>query len=140
MAKTLLKRIVDEADGVYSSILRKRKPKMSLPVRALGNVKYTPKVGYFELVGKRKERTLTVNTVKTFAQTLKMMSLSKDLIEQDDIASKREAYYISKNWGDAMFKEQPESDTVMDDVEAMFGVNREQLGFVPEEHLSLIHI
>jgi len=83
--------------------------------------------------GKLKERTLTVNTVKTFAQTLKMMALSKELVETDDIATKREAYYVSKNWAEARFKEQPESDTVMEDVEAFFGVNREQLGFVPEE-------
>jgi DNA topoisomerase-6 subunit A len=134
VAKPVLKRIIEEADGVYRSILRRRKPKMHLPLRALANVRYTPKVGYFELIGKRKERTLTVGTVKTFAQTLKMMSLSKDLIDGDDIASKREAYYISKNWGDARFHEQDESDTVMDDVEAMFEVNREQLGFIPEEH------
>ncbi len=51
----------------------------------------------------------------------------------DDIATKREMYYISKNWGDALFKEQPESDSVMDDLEAMMMVNREQLGFIPEE-------
>jgi DNA topoisomerase-6 subunit A len=61
------------------------------------------------------------------------MSLSKELIEKDDIATKREAYYVSKNWDDARFEEQPESDTVIDDVEAMFEVNREQLGFIPEE-------
>jgi len=76
---------------------------------------------------------LTVSSVKTFAQTLRMMSLSKDLVEKDDIASKREAYYISKNWEQARFKEQPESDSVMDDIEAMFMVNREQMGFIPEE-------
>jgi DNA topoisomerase-6 subunit A len=61
------------------------------------------------------------------------MSLSKELIEKDDVATKREAYYVSKNWDDARFEEQPESDTVIDDVEAMFEVNREQLGFIPEE-------
>jgi DNA topoisomerase-6 subunit A len=71
--------------------------------------------------------------VKTFAQTLKLMALSKELVESDDIATKREAYYVSKNWEDARFLEQIESDTVMDDVEALFSVNREQLGFVPEE-------
>ena len=76
---------------------------------------------------------MTVNTVKTFAQTLRVMSLSKELLEKDDIATKREAYYVSKNWDDARFEEQPESDTVIDDVEAMFEVNREQLGFIPEE-------
>ena len=83
--------------------------------------------------GRKKERTLTVNTVKTFAQTLRMMALSKTLVETDDIATKREAYYVSKNWDDARFLEQTESDTVMDDVEALFEVNREQMGFVPEE-------
>jgi DNA topoisomerase-6 subunit A len=61
------------------------------------------------------------------------MALSKDLISKDDIATKREAYYVSKNWAEARFKEQHESDGVIDDVEAMMMVNREQLGFVPEE-------
>ena len=27
---------------------------------------------------------------------------------------------------------QPESDTLLDDMEAMLGVNREQLGYIPE--------
>jgi DNA topoisomerase-6 subunit A len=61
------------------------------------------------------------------------MSLSKELISTNDIATKREAYYVSKNWGEARFHEQPESDTIMDDVEAMLMVNREQIGFIPEE-------
>jgi DNA topoisomerase-6 subunit A len=125
--------IENSARDVYDKISKRRKPKMRVPVRSLSNVTYRPKSGYFELKGNFKERTLTVNTVKTFAQTLKMMSLSKELIEGDDIATKREAYYISKNWAEAAFKEQPESDTVMEDVEAMFGVIREQLRFVPEE-------
>jgi DNA topoisomerase-6 subunit A len=45
-----------------------------------------------------------------------MIALSKELVEKDDIATKREAYYVSKNWEEARFLEQPESDTVMDDV------------------------
>jgi DNA topoisomerase-6 subunit A len=85
------------------------------------------------MLGRSKQRTLTVGTVKTFAQSLKMMALAKELIDTDDMATKREAYYISKNWGKAGFSEQSESDTIMDDVEAMFGVNREQLKFTPEE-------
>lgn len=125
--------IESNAQDVYDKILKRKKPTMSTPVRSLANVKYHPKKGHFEMLGKTKERTLTVGTVKTFAQTLKMMALSKELIESDDMATKREAYYISKNWGKAGFAEQPESDTIMDDVEAMFGVNREQLKFVPEE-------
>ena len=129
----VVNRIVDNAREVYTKIDKNQKPTMSTPIRSLANVKYIPKKGHFEMLGKTKKRTLTVGTVKTFAQTLKMMALSKELIETDDMATKREAYYISKNWGKAGFDEQPESDTIMDDIEAMFGVNREQLKFVPEE-------
>ncbi len=126
--------IDDKAKNVFTDITKVHTPpKMHIPVRSLSNVSYSPKSGYFELKGSVKERTLTVNTVKTFAQTLKMMSLSKELIAMDDMATKREAYYISKNWAEAGFKEQPESDTVMEDIEAMFGIIREQLRFVPEE-------
>ena len=132
MNKTI-EQIKELASNIYQSILSNEQPKLDVPIRALNNVKYDPKEGYFELNGKVKSRTLTASTVKTFAQSLKMMALSKELIETDDIATKREAYYVSKNWGDAKFTEQPESDTVMDDIEAMFMVNREQLKFIPEE-------
>ncbi len=129
----VIQKIKNSANGIYLDILRRELPSISMPIRSLSNVHYNPNVGYFEMLDKEKERTLTASTVKTFAQTLKMMSLSKDLINQNDIATKREAYYVSKNWGEARFKEQPESDNVMDDIEAMFRTNREQLGFIPEE-------
>ena len=131
--KDTIKVIDTSAKDVYTKILKKKSPEMLFPIRALSNVKYDPKKGFFELLGKFKTRALNVNTIKAFAQTLKMMGLSKNLLNSNDIATKREAYYVSKNWGEARFKEQPESDTVMDDVEAMFGINREQLGFIPEE-------
>jgi len=127
------KQITDKAKDVHSKILKSKSPTMTTPVRSLSNVRYKARTGYFEMLDKNKQRTLTVRTVKTFAQTLKMMAMAKELIETDDMATKREAYYVSKNWGKAGFSEQSESDTIMDDVEAMFRVNREQLKFTPEE-------
>jgi len=131
--KEVLSAIQSSARDIHKKILARKKPTMKFPVRSLTNVRYHPDRGFFEIAGQKKERTLTVNTVKTFAQTLRMVALSKELLENDDIATKREAYYVSKNWEEARFNEQPESDTVMDDVEAFFSVNREQLGFIPEE-------
>ncbi len=129
----VIKEIKDLASDIYKKIIALGKPQLDIPLRSLSNVSFNPKAGYFEIGGEKKIRTLTVNTVKTFAQTLRMLTLSKNLIETDDEATKREAYYVSKNWGEARFIEQPESDAIMDDVEAMFMVNREQLGFIPEE-------
>lgn len=129
----VIEKITGIAQDIYDGISNNEHPCIESPLRALSNVNYNSDDGYFELQGKTKKRKLTASTVKSFAQTLRMMSESKKLIESDDIATKREMYYISKNWEDARFKEQVESDSVMDDVEAMIMVNREQLGFIPEE-------
>lgn len=137
MDQLTLKLIRDTATGVHRSISRRNKPDLSFPIRSLGNVSYSQKRGYFEIGKQKKTRTLTVNTVKNFAQTLRMMGLSKELVENNDFATKRDAYYQSKNWEEAKFDEQSESDTVMDDIEALFsiqGLSREQLRFVPDEH------
>src|SRR3989338_7293902 len=129
----VVKKIKEFAKGIYDQARKKQAPSLEMPIRSVKNVKYDEKLGYFEMQKMVKERTLAASTIKTFAQTLLMMNESKKIVETDDIATKREVYYVSKNWGDAMFREQPESDTVMDDIEAMIGVNREQLGFIPEE-------
>lgn len=130
---TALHGIIGTAETIYEEAIKGHKPQIKLPLRSLSNVKYKPATGFLELGTQSKVRTMTYNTIKGFAQTLKMMSASKELIETNDHASKREMYYISKNWGPARFDEQPESDTVMDDIEAMMRVNREQLRFIPEE-------
>ena len=129
----VVKDIKEISKGIYNMIIKKKLPSLNMPIRSLQNVSYNTKSGYFEMLGRMKERTLAASTIKTFAQSLKMMGLSKELIQNTDLATKREAYYVSKNWGEARFNEQSESDNVMDDVEAMLMVNREQIGFVPEE-------
>jgi DNA topoisomerase-6 subunit A len=129
--------ICETANGVYRDILHHAKPDLAFPVRSLANVSYSGNKGYFEIGRQKKTRTLTVNTVKSFAQTLRMMGLSKELVETNDFATKRDAYYQSKNWEEARFDDQTESDAVMDDIEALFsvrGISREQLRFVPDEH------
>jgi len=129
--------ICETANDVYQDILKRAKPDLTFPVRSLKNVSYSQKKGYFEIGRQKKTRTLTVNTVRSFAQTLRMMGLSKELVETNDFATKRDAYYQSKNWEEAHFDEQTESDAVMDDIEALFSIrsiSREQLRFVPDEH------
>ena len=135
--KVTLGAIRELAQAIEGRVQKLTKPEVTFPVRSLGNVRYDPKKGYFEIGRQKSVRTLTVGTAKTFAQTLKMMSLSKSLVETNDFATKRDAYYQSKNWGEAKFDDQSESDTVMDDIEAMFSihdVSREQLRYIPDEH------
>ena len=133
----VVEQITDVAANLYDVVNERGKPSLAFPTRSLSNVSYDRKKGYFEIGKNRVERTLDYNTVKTFARTLRFMSLSKELVERNDFATKRDAYYQSKNWGDAKFNDQNESDSVMDDVEALFSmhnVSREELRFFPEDH------
>ena len=135
--KKTIKLIDSTAERVQGSIHKRILPELKFPVRSLANVSYDKKVGYFQLGRGRKARALSVNTVKGFAQTLRLMSISKEMIQNNDFATKREAYYVSKNWGECKFNEQTESDSAMDDIEALAsldGLSREQLRYYPEEH------
>ena len=132
---------------MHKEIKRGRRPHLSVPVRSLSNVTFAPRKGYLVLGSKKTQRSLTYQTVKPFAQTIRLMAFAKQLIVTDDFASKREIYYSSKGstkksiagdsgnagWGAAAFTDQSESDARMDDVEAMAFVNREQMGFIPAE-------
>ena len=120
---------------IYEDITKKNvRPKMRFPIRSLSNVKYDPRKGHFEILKKVSTRTLSYNTVKTFAQSMRLLATTKnDLLDKNDIAGKREIYYNSKSWGECRFNEQPESDSLLDDMEAMLKINREQLGYIPEE-------
>ncbi len=133
--KDASKKIVQVADRIHQDITqKKKKPEMRFPIRSLANVKYDVKRGHFEILGKESVRTLSYNTVKAFAQSMRLLATTKnDLLDRDDIAGKREVYYNSKSWGECRFDEQPESDSLLDDMEAMLAINREQLGYIPEE-------
>ena len=73
----LATQIKDTAASVRTKIQRKSKPTLAFPLRSLSNVNYHPKQGFFQLKGKKKIRTLTVGTVKTFAQTSRYLAMAE---------------------------------------------------------------
>ena len=90
--KSASAKIVEVAADIHTDIIKKsRKPSMKFPIRSLANVKYDVKRGHFEILGKMSTRTLSYNTVKTFAQSMRLLATTKnDLLDKDDIAGKRE--------------------------------------------------
>ncbi|MEO6597283.1 MAG: hypothetical protein ABIP94_21275, partial [Planctomycetota bacterium] len=70
--KVTLREIKNCAVHVHSKIEKQDKPELKFPDRSLKNARYDKKDGYFVMDRSRVERTLTVNTVKSFTQTLKM--------------------------------------------------------------------
>lgn len=73
-----------------------RRPSLRIPVRSLTNVMFSPRKGFFTIGTKVSKRTLSYQTVKAFAQSVRMMAFAKHLITTNDFASKREVYYTAK--------------------------------------------
>ena len=131
-----MKSLIGQAQDIHGEIKSGRRPSLRVPIRSLSNVSFSLRKGFFAIGKKVSKRTLSYQTIKPFAQTVRMMAFAKHLIETDDFASKREVYYTSKGsskrgsengragWGPAAFNEQVESDAIMDDMEAMIAVNR----------------
>lgn len=125
------------AARIRGAIARGELPSLDILVRSLDNVTYDREKGYLELGDTHKSRTLSVTTIRAFAQTVRLMATSREMVRSDDFATKREAYYVSKNWGECRFDNQAESDAVMDDIEALaslHGLSREQLRFHADSH------
>ena len=58
--KATIYAIVVAATGIKEAINKKKKPELKMPVRALSNVSYDPKKGFFEIGNDKKVRALTV--------------------------------------------------------------------------------
>lgn len=126
-------KIKDIATSILDQVKDGHLPQMDVPKRSMSNVEYSPILGYFHLGKKKTTRKLHYKTAKSYAQTLKLLALVLSTIEDEENLSKREVYYISKNWGDVAFGQQQSSDRVLDDLEAKMEVNREQMRVTPEE-------
>lgn len=119
---------------VVKSISRAKPPKLEIPLRSSSNIVYDPKKRYYKLAGKMGLRTAArVDQVKKMAQMLCAADFCNTLIDSGKSATLREMYYTAEGWETGAFGDQSESNLVVEDMEAAFGLKREDLGLTPEE-------
>jgi DNA topoisomerase-6 subunit A len=87
-----MKSLISQAKDIHEEIKGGRRPSLRVPVRSLSNVTFSARKGFFTIGKKVSKRTLSYQTVKPFAQSVRMMAFSKHLINTEDFASKREVY------------------------------------------------
>lgn len=117
---------------VADQIKKGDNPYVSIPVRALSNVKFNKEKKTLSL-GTQESKRYFVNVAhaRKFMQTMLVSSFCKELVEHDIHASIREAYYSLKRnisgTHENTFEEQGESDPIIVDLEVMLDILREQL-------------
>lgn len=119
---------------VVEEIKKVHPPKLKIPSRSTSNIIYDDLHRYFVLGPRHGVRTVSsMKQVKKFAQLVCAADFARELIESGKFATLREMYYTAEGWEAGPFSDQGESDLIIEDLEATFGLKREDLGLTPEE-------
>ncbi|MBS1263817.1 MAG: Type 2 DNA topoisomerase 6 subunit A [Methanonatronarchaeales archaeon] len=126
--------IVELAGGIRGQIEDWEVPRVEVPTRSKANIEFDEG----SRVWKYGDRTSTrsAKSVRGAYRLLKLLytvGFFREQLEQDRSSTLREMYYISENWSDAKFREQGESDKLIEDLEIVTGLKRENFHVRPEE-------
>lgn len=133
----VIKRLKKSGHSMLDEIKGGKNPHLDIPLRTLSNVYFDAANHLIKLGDKMQKRTFfNVNQARKFMQTTLVAAQIKELLEQNKPAlSTRQLYYILKHnipgTKENTFEDQStESDPVIEDVEVMIDVLREQLNLV----------
>ena len=141
MSRTKYGKLIEkELRRIYTDMKRLNPPVFKIPRRTISNVKFTGE--YLELGDNVLTRSLLdVGEARRFMQTVLILSVIKQAIEEGDYPTIRDIYYsvkhtieykdhLGRTRRENTFDEQRESDTIIEDIEVMLGVLREELGIM----------
>jgi DNA topoisomerase VI subunit A len=128
-------RLMGLAEGLYDQFIDEIVPNVAISSRTKNNIEYSNESDVWVYGDKETQRT--AKTVKGAFQLLKTVHsidfLVKNHLAQDRGSTLRELYYISENWDIAKFREQAESNRLIEDLEIITALQREYFHMRPEE-------
>ncbi len=117
---------------IVKQIKRGKNPEIAIPIRALSNIRFDEKTKTVQLGSKVSARYFFhIAHAKKFLQTLEVAAISHNLIKDNKHASLRDVFYMAKRTIPGtkvnLVDDQPESDSVIEDLELVTDQSREQL-------------
>ncbi len=128
--------LIDLAAEFYDQFADGQIPEMTLPTRTKSNIEDDPESGVWTYGDRTSTRS--ANSVRGARKLLKAVytiEFLADQLEEDRSSTLRELYYLSESWDndEAQFKSQDESNDLVEDLEIVSGVTREDFHMRPEE-------
>ena len=129
-------RLIELAAQFYDQFERGDVPHMDVPTRTKTNIEYDPDQKVW-VYGDRKS-TRSANSVRGAQKLLKVIyaiDFLANQLEEDRSSTLRELYYLSESWDldEAQFNSQDESNQLIEDLEIVSDVRREEFHMRPEE-------
>jgi DNA topoisomerase-6 subunit A len=129
-------KLIDLAAEFYDQFAGGQIPEMSIPTRTKSNIEYDEDDNVW-VYGDRKS-TRSANSVRGARKLLKAVytiDFLANQLEEDRSSTLRELYYLSESWDadEAQFSTQDESNQLIEDLEIVSNVTREDFHMRPEE-------
>lgn len=142
-AKHVTKKLVKLGFTVLEEIQKGRNPKVLIPQRLLSNVYFNTRRSIIELGNDRQARSFfNVGMSKKFMQTFLVAQACKQLLNEGKTTSIRDLYYMVKHTiADSKvntFEDQPESDSILEDLEVAIDSLREELNLFASNRGAIV--
>jgi len=125
-------------EEILRSVRGRRFPSVRIPIRNTSNIVYDPELRQWRIAGRMVVQSSgNIRQVKPLARMVWTASVVKrELLEEGRTTTLRDIYYLSTNEG-MDYRNQEESNAIIENLEAWSGYPREQLHIVPEQRSSI---
>ncbi|MDH5783726.1 MAG: DNA topoisomerase IV subunit A [Candidatus Bathyarchaeota archaeon] len=112
-------------------------PSIKMPSRSIDNIYYSPELRQYVL-GERTVRRSARNIrhIRPFTQLVWAAFFAHELARHRKTSTLRDVYYSAQAYNMA-FKDQPESNNILTDLETISGLAREEFNVFPEERSAI---
>jgi len=112
-------------------------PWIKMPSRSIENIFYNPEVRQYVLGDKTVRRSSrNIRHVRPFTQLVWAAYFAHELGKNGKTSTLRDVYYSAQAF-DVAFKDQPESNSIITDLETVVGFSREDFNVFPEERSAI---
>ncbi|ESS03697.1 MAG: DNA topoisomerase VI, subunit A [uncultured archaeon A07HR67] len=128
--------LIDLAAEFYDQFAAGQIPEMELPTRTKSNIEYDEESGVWTYGDRTSVRSAnSVNGARKLLKATYTIEFLADQLGEDRSSTLRELYYLSESWDndEAQFSNQDESNDLVEDLEIVTGVTREDFHMRPEE-------
>jgi DNA topoisomerase-6 subunit A len=135
--KEVLKGLRKMGRRLYGQMDKGKFPWIKMPSRSTQNIFYSPEVRQFILGEKRVRRSSrNIRHIRPLTQLVWAAYFASELAEQRKTSTLRDVYYSAQAY-EVAFKDQPESNSIITDLETVMGLSREDFKVFPEERSAI---
>jgi DNA topoisomerase-6 subunit A len=135
--KEVLKNLKKLGVRLYGQMEKETFPWIKMPSRSTQNIFYSPEVRQYVLGDKMVRRSSrNIRHIRPLTQLVWAAYFARELAEQRKTSTLRDVYYSAQAY-DVAFKDQPESNSIITDLETVMGLSREDFKVFPEERSAI---